>query len=244
MGYSQRQQIRFCDNLSIEIPLGERSMASVSKRELTKQRRAYEKQAIRAVGVLVKGTGWKKKKNSIFCAREGYLFAASLEVWLNELKVVWRLEVKPMDVDPVFWSIMNMEENLEEPLSLRVWGAFVCSAIPVAESEASSSALSGDEMARDFLTWAENAAGGFLQENRQRPFSDIVKNQINYRERGAYAATLICSLITESCLEEALKVAVDFSSGKRQSVVVHSSEGRSFFERASAWLRDRTSGCA
>jgi hypothetical protein len=203
--------------------------------ESERERRAFEMEILRALTERAKGAGWRKLSNSVFRELDSMFIAADLNVWLNADKTVWQLQAKPMAVDPVFWSIMDMEENEKEPLSLRASGAFVCDSVPISESVVRSSSLGPLEMAKAFLAWVDRQASRFVNDSRG-PFSDLVKAHENYRARGAYAATLISSLIVEGSPKEAADTAEEFRSGKRRAVHEQTSLGRSFFDRSVSWL--------
>jgi hypothetical protein len=207
-----------------------------SEKRLEKERRAYERETIRALGERAKGTDWNKRMNVVFRESESFFFTASINVWLNADKATWRIEAKPMAADPVFWSIMEMEANQGEPLSLRAWGAFVCDGVPVADSAAVPSVLSADRMAEAFLSWADDESTKFAKEWKARAFSDLIRSHEDYRARGAYAATLVSALIAEGRIDDAAQTARDFASGVRSAVHQQTSGGVSFFERAVAWI--------
>jgi hypothetical protein len=209
---------------------------SASERALEKERRHYQTAVLKELQRVVRGTAWKKRDYAIFQQRVMFFFAAFPVVYLNADKVTWTLEAKPMTVDPVFWAIMDLETNNVEPLSLRALGAFVCDGLPVAESQLTPPLPTASEMAAQFLAWAESSAADFLRRHGSRPFSDLIRDHVNYKARGAYASTLVSSLVAEGRLDEAARVAGELRSGTRAPVLTHASEGSSFFDRAAAWL--------
>ena len=215
-------------------------MSSSSERALEKERRRYKAALFNELQRAVRATGWKKRAYAVFRQREKFFFAAFPVVWLNADKVTWTLEVKPIAVDPVFWAIMDLETNAAEPLSLRAVGAFVCDGLPVAESELTPPLPGPIEMAARFLDWTESSSMNSLRRCRERPFSDLIREHIDYRERGAYATTLVSALITEGRVEEAARVIDDCRSGPRSAALVHTNEGASFFDRAATWLATQT----
>lgn len=196
------------------------------------QRRKFEADVLKALRTTLKGTLWKKSSYAVFGQTEGRFFSASFNVWLNQDKTVWQFEAKPMSVDPIFWSIMDMVENEEEPLSLRALGSFVCSALPVATAEVKTSDYSEERMASDFVGWIRDRARAFLEGDAQHAFSNLVERHDNYRERGAYAATLICSLLDEDRVDRAVEVAKSIVEGERSTSHTQTTNGRSFYELA------------
>jgi hypothetical protein len=215
-------------------------MASASERALEKERRRYSTALFKELQRAVQRTAWKKRDDAIFQQRETFFFAAFPVVYLNADKVTWTLNAKPMAVDPVFWAIMDLETNAAEPLSLRALGWFVCDGLPVAESEVTPPLPSASDMATQFLAWAESSAADFMRRHAGHSFSDLIRDHVDYRERGAYATTLISTLIAEGRRNEAARLADEFRSGTRTAVLMQANEGSSFFDRAAAWLATQT----
>ena len=210
-----------------------------SQQTLAKQRRTYNALLDKELRRLVLGTGWKKRNNSLFQQRDTFFIAAFVVVWLNADKVTFRLNVKPMAVDPIFWAIMDLEANAGESLSFRAWGAFVCGAPPVVESEFSAPLPSAGEMAATFLAWAESRAATFVTQHARRPFSDLIRGHVDQRERQAYTDTLVSALIAEGQLEQAAQVTEEFRSGRQTPVLAQANEETSFLDRAARWLATR-----
>ena len=211
-------------------------MKAESEKALTKRRRLYNAAVDKELRTSVRGTGWKKREHSIFRELDSFFVVAFNTVHLNQDKVTWSLQVKPMAVDPVFWSIMDLESNASEPLSLRAWGWFTCGSVPVAEKEIDAPLPSPPDIAASFMEWADHTTAEFLRQNGSAPFSRVIQGHVNYRERGAYAETLVSTLIVEGRSEEAAAVADQFRSADRTTVLTQANEGQSFFDRAAKWL--------
>ena len=201
-----------------------------------KLRMAREKDTLRCLKAAVRGTGWRINQTAAF-RQIGQLFVVGfLNSWLNADKVAMSLRAKPMAVDPLFWAIMDLEANGQEPLSFRAWGAFVCASVPVAERDLTAALPPPADVASMFFTWLDESAREFADQYAANPFSTFVEANENYRERGVYATTLICSLIHEGRIADARSLTEALVSGRRPSVGTHVSEGQTFYQRALAWL--------
>jgi hypothetical protein len=202
-------------------------------RIVEKERRAYQNAVSKALAGRVRGTGWRKYRDTLIRELDGWFFCAQPGIWLGGDKFVWILAAKPMDLDPTFWRVLRMRSNEKESLSLRAVGAFVCDALPIARWEGKVSARTAAQMATAFLEWADGEAVRFACAASKTPFSKLVKQR--GRPRDAYAETLVSALIAEGRLKEAARVAEPFASGQREAIVEHYSGRHSFFELARDW---------
>lgn len=157
---------------------------------------ARERDTLRCLKAAVRGTGWRINQTAAF-RQIGQLFVVGfLNSWRNADKVAMSLEAKPMAVDPLFWTIVDLEANGQEPLSFRVWGAFVCDSIPVAERNFTAPLPPPADVASMLVTWLDEQAKEFASQYSASPFSTFVESSENYRKGGAYSMTLICSLVS------------------------------------------------
>lgn len=89
-------------------------------------RHAYRRALDKALRAPIKGTGWKSANGSIFREEAGWFIAASPSVHIFEHVTKAVVSVKPMAIDPIFWDLVGLPENREQPLSFRANGAWVC----------------------------------------------------------------------------------------------------------------------
>ena len=148
-----------------------------------------------------------------------------------------------MAIDPILWEVLDMAENGKAPLSFRAWGAFTCSSLPIANAEVEAGGSSPADVARAVLHFCESNEHRFRELVSQTPFSDLVAKHPNQVERGAYAVTLVVSLIQERKLEEAWRLARAYASGEQFSSSELSSRGESFHQLALNYL-DRARSAA
>lgn len=204
----------------------------------TRRRRAWERELLSALQARVRGSHWRKKSNFVFREERSTFVCATVDVSVKDDAMAWRVETKPMTIDPILWAVLGMSENERAPLSLRADGAFTCSGLPVDGSKVSTSSLDPDVAAERFIAWADERVTHEMGR-AQGSFSDQVKASDSYRRNGAHAAALVCSLVDEGELQEALDLARTFASGERRASLVHTADGLTFFERAVVWLSAR-----
>lgn len=202
----------------------------------TKQRYLFEKEALSSLAKLVRKTSWKRRQNSLFVRTGEYLQSASVSVHVNSPETHVELSFKPMGIDPVLWDILDMPENRRENLSFRIWGAFTCSSLPIANAQVEEPGSSPAGVARAVLTFCETNENRFRDCLAQAAFSELVAKHPNQVERGAYAVTLVVSLIHEGRLNEARRLTRAYASGEQSSTFDLTSRGESFHELASKWL--------
>jgi hypothetical protein len=203
---------------------------------LYQQRSQFEKQLLAAVGLAVRGTPWKKNGNQIF-ARVGDCFVAlDLSVYRNDVRTSAALSFKPMDLDPILWDILGIDENQALPLSFRASGAFTCTAVPMHECDLEQPGQTPDQVAAAALQLLNSS--GKLHEMRlgSARFSELVAAHPNHVQRGAYAITLVTALIHEGSEAEALELARAYSTGAKSSCAQMTSGGTSFHELAVRWI--------
>jgi len=184
----------------------------------------------------LKGSPWKLKSSAIYKASRSLYQDVLLSVQRNAKATVGVHRIKPMALDPLLWEILGVPENADEPLSFRTWAAFQCSGLPLVESPLErdgDSPVAVAEATLEFCATADERTGQHLGS---APFSALVAAHPNQVERGAYAVTLVASLISEGNLEQAAQEANAYASGRKFSCANLSSGGRSFHELALCWL--------
>ncbi len=209
----------------------------------TKQRRTLEKECNTLLRSVAKESGWKKASNFVFCSDSGFFFQASLSVFFNANRTVASFTAKPMLIDPILWDILGIPENISGPMSLRGNGAFSCSTPNFYEAEIENPDSTSDTIVDSFVNFAKASKDQFLAEYANIGFSQLISKDPNHIERGAYAITLVASLINESNYPQALDIALGHSTGKLSSCRQFSSKGQSFHDLAITWLSARKTQC-
>ena len=89
-------------------------------------RHAYRRSLEKALRTEAKGTGWKSAQGWIFREEAGWFIDVSPGVHIYEHLTEAIVRVKPMAIDPVFWDLVGLANNREQPLSFRAGGAWTC----------------------------------------------------------------------------------------------------------------------
>ena len=202
-----------------------------------KDRANFEKSVLAALTPLLKGTGWNKSKTAVLRQAADYYQDVLVSVYRNANRTTAELRLKPMALDPILWDILSFPDNRKEPLSFRTWGAFTCSPLPVAEVELEDSRSAPDQVAASLVAWLHTVEAPQLHQ----PFSEVVLAHPNQVARGAYAITLVTSLIHEGKLSQAQSTASAYASGAAISSFNISSAGKSFHVLAQDWLSGKGS---
>lgn len=204
--------------------------------EIAKRQREFKKELLKALGTVIKGSPWKKSSTALYMQSGKFFQDFMISVQFNnDEKVGVVQKFKPMALDFLLWDIMGMTENASEPLSFRTWGAFTCDGLPIYEKlvEQADDAL---DMATNLVSIAENNSSLFQEVLQAESYSNLLAKHPNQVEHGAYAVTLVTSLINDGDYEAAACLAGEYEAGKRHSVHQLSSFGVSFHRLALNWI--------
>ena len=93
--------------------------------------KSVEKELVMLIKKLVKEQGYDAVSKSFYKAKDD-IFYCSHYVIVTRQKLVYRIGLKKISYDDLFWNIMDMPENSKQKLSLRATGAFVVPLIEIA----------------------------------------------------------------------------------------------------------------
>jgi len=93
-------------------------------REQQRQAKLHRKAYFAALKRGARGAGWSFSGEQLF-RRDADWFVRVLSAPLPERDARMRITVKPMALDPLFWSIVGLDDNNRLPLSFRAKGAWV-----------------------------------------------------------------------------------------------------------------------
>jgi len=195
---------------------------------------AYRKALSKAVRVVVKGSGWRSAEGCLFQERAGWFVSASPAVHIYEEVTRASLSAKPMSIDPIFWEITGLCDNLRAPLSLRFNGAWVCRAPDFAEVDVAEQS-DVDATAANLLTIANAQLERVVASWTTETFLSLC---IEMRDSGAgYLSCLVTTLVAMGREEEALAMC-------EEAIAKHDMGGflapnGTFSEMARDWLRAR-----
>jgi hypothetical protein len=89
---------------------------------------------------------------------DDWFVSVSPSVHLLQEETTLRFCVKPMELDPMFWAIVNLEENLSQPLSFRLTGAWTCQPPSLSIADVKEGG-DPDEIAARFVGLADGLSG-------------------------------------------------------------------------------------
>lgn len=140
--------------LSLEHYKTWRSMMKISK----EQQKLLEKH----INEAVKDFGWHRKSGTVYKVI-GENFVHANYIIINSQKMVFDVWIKKYIYDDLFWTIMDMEENINGSESLRAIAAFKSPSILI---EDSSFDLADDiqELAKRFMNTITAAVRGFTEK--------------------------------------------------------------------------------
>jgi hypothetical protein len=207
---------------------------------IAKRRRTFEKELLAALGPALKGTGWKKSGCVLFRESEGLFQEIDISVFLNDEKIRVTQRIKPMTLDPILWDILGLSENASEPLSFRSMGAFTCLGLPIYEELLDETFGGVTDAVVALSTIAHDNEQLFERVLAGTDFSTLLAQHPNHRECGAYAVTLVTSLINDGDRDAAAHLASAYESGDFSSCMNLSSNGISFHRLALDWIASGT----
>ena len=203
---------------------------------LYSQRTAFEKELLTELGTLLKKSKWKKSCCALFNRSGSYYQDLFISVHRNASLTTAALRFKPMSLDTILWDILDIPENRDKPLSFRTWGAFTCPGLPIYDAQLERPGNSPREVADELVSLCIDKEALFQERLAAAPFSQLVAEHPNHIERGAYAVTLVASLINDGNLSLAYSTASAFASGQQSSCANFTSMGKSFHQLALEWL--------
>lgn len=208
-----------------------------TKRQFGSQRRQLDREILKASQEELKAQDWKKIQNIFFREKDNWFWSLTISTYLNVEKTLISLQAKPMNVDPLLWDILSIPENRKAPLSLRANGAFTCSSLPVAELSIDDGNLSAEQVSQKILSWLLCNFDEWSNKVSSCTFSSQLEKHENQILRGAYAISLITSLIAERDFIRAKDYSEKYGGGELESVFEMTCEGKSFYQHVLQWLK-------
>ena len=193
----------------------------MSEREKMKAKRDLNNEIDKRIKGQAKSFGYKFRSPCAFAKQGEYFISSFCSVMTLEVAIV-HIAVKKLIYDDIFWDVMNMSSNKDQPLSLRAVGAFTAPGIIVCRKEVPIfSDL--DAFVESFYQTVIDESTRFLQEN---PLNDYILSH----EVEPWGGTLKC-LVHLSCndISSAISEAkTAIASGDHDGGFVN--EGKGFFD--------------
>ena len=203
---------------------------------LYRQRSEFEKQLLSALTPRLKKMSWKKNSCALYTATGDFYQDVFISVHRNSSQTIAELRFKPLNLDPILWDILDIPENRDRPLSFRTWGAFTCPGLPIYDANVEDAGDDPESVAENLLQLCADKGSLFQELLATDSFTNLVSAHPNQSERGAYAVTLVTSLISRGDLERAYETASSYACGARISCANLISSGKSFHQLAIDWL--------
>src|SRR5271166_3762125 len=141
----------------------EKPLTRGESKELT----ALRRDSARSLRVLVRGTKWKVVRGTLFRDDNGWFVevfpVVGRSVSGGPVFIAIQLCAKPMELDPLFWQLVELSENNQHPLSFRAIGAWTCRTHAIAEAPLPIVVRSPEHVAKQIIEWADE----LLEQNRR-----------------------------------------------------------------------------
>lgn len=200
-----------------------------------KARRARGKEFSAALRRLRVGTSWRFSSHFLFQQRSGWFVSVTPSVAISKEKTTARIDIKPMELDPIFWKIIGLEENNGMPMSFRRNGAWTCSTPAYREIELSENS-DMESLACRLIEWSDQVILDIDKLN----IDDFI-NFIQVSERGypdAFFSAEISGLILQGNLKNALEICREAKARNSDGGFVWGPPGArtSLVDAAEDWL--------
>jgi hypothetical protein len=171
-------------------------------------RKVLAKEVARELRSRVKGTGWKTADGWLFRQDEEWFVEARCGVWVGQVRCSIDMHMKPMALDPVFWEIVDTANNVNEPLSLRMRGAWTCGTPAWSETVVDENELDAAGIASAFVSLASSELARSREQRGLKGFAQRIEERSRGREQQPYLATLVCTSILLGDLAAAKETCV------------------------------------
>ena len=84
-----------------------------------------------------KAHGWESSRGFMYKATDLLFFSLIIVGQAKQRRLFYRLSFKLLAFDELFWKIVQLEENLKQPLSFRAFGAWTAPETKILEGEVS-----------------------------------------------------------------------------------------------------------
>ena len=188
---------------------------------IMKINKIQEKELINEIRCLIKKKGYKMKTQSIYYVDNKKFIHCDFLI-VNHEKIVYRIYIKDCDYDDIFWSIMQMPDNLKEPISLRAIGAFKAPSVLLNNGELIFS-NNIDDIAYKLIDLIEKSSKEFVSTN------NIIDEYVTNMSEGMDLEVLKClAYIHMGKNHDALKLAKECI--ENDDVGRFKNKGKGFFE--------------
>lgn len=187
-----------------------------------KNDKSVQKEIIAYIKKKAKQYGFKNRSNTLYLVREHY-FAYCNYIMTASRTLIYQVYIKEYCYDDIFWKIMNMAENSNEPDSLRAVGAFAAPAISIKEGKIEFE----EDYSQGVCEFVQNMSEGISDFIAKYDINEYIINIENQN-------VLKClAYINTGCMEEAVELAKNAIINDDADGYIN--EGKTFFQ----WLFDK-----
>lgn len=208
----------------------------MTQRKLTKEeKKQMKKQFFIELKKAAKQKGYKSRNGIYFKVKDG-VFIFVLGGFVNGMETHnfnFYVRVKKYVYDDIFWKIINMEENIQEPDSLRAIGAFTAPSITISDIQC--------YIQDDLENWAK-----WLMEQAEENVDKFLKNH-SINEYVLEHEDIFCgkmlkflAYIDMGMEDQARQLAME--EVKKTQRFDFENEGKHFFEWACEYLEPKKMG--
>lgn len=198
------------------------------------KRTQFRRDVAKAVRTVSKKSGWRAIQGCLFREFDDWFVSASPVVALNAASTRGVIRAKPMSIDPLFWEIVDLPENKQQPLSFRLNGAFTCRE-PTFREAAIEEAENPDAVAARLLELA-NASLKDLERFSIDQFIDLCR--AGGADADSYLSAMVPALIALGRHDQSLEACR--AARERGSGGGFFFPGGSFCDLAIRWIEQRS----
>jgi hypothetical protein len=225
----------------------ESAKARQERKIFERQRRALQSALPKATKAAASNSGWRTAQGTLFREMEGWFVEVRAIPWVAEAKTAAELRCKPMGLDPLFWQLVGMEENIETPLSFRAFGAFACRTPALRQTEIPEENSSPERIATRMVNWATEQFQFLKGTQTIDGFVEFIRTHPVQMERNSYFATLVTGFLLQGKDEEALAICNEakvrsggiFLSDNGGFIFNRSGEMITFTDLAIKWIAEK-----
>ena len=205
-------------------------------KELVKQREDFEKLVFQQVKQASKGSGWRKSRDSLSRSENGLFFDAHFRCHYDDHMTDFWFVAKPLRIDEIFWDVMQMPENRDQPLSFRAHAWFKCVVPHTSVLSVGDKKLDAPRLAQKFLSYASENLISFQKTYDLATYINAIERDPEQIERGNYSTALFCLYCANGNSDKARHFAQEHVSGKRECGSTYKTIDQDFFELALEYL--------
>jgi hypothetical protein len=156
-------------------------------------RRVLSKEVSARLRPRASASGWRQSQGWLFRQDGAWFVEARGTVSVGQKRTTVSVHVKPMGIDPIFWDIVGTPDNIHQPLSFRMFGAWTCSTPPWSESEIDESGLDPGGIAASILATASIQLGASRAHRSLSEFLAFLHEHSHGPGARPYLASVVCA---------------------------------------------------